>query len=125
MGDDLFELRHVGKLNTRIIYFFIKGQPDYSGSWNPEQRHENKRHKFRDIPAKENGLAGTEPMMKQKTNFDKYLEDQLQRQVILPHALKKPAKHGRIAHADWQRCVKNQTFHRGACANGWALHSNR
>jgi hypothetical protein len=26
IGDDLFELRHVGKLNTRIIYFFIKGQ---------------------------------------------------------------------------------------------------
>jgi hypothetical protein len=26
LGDDLFELRHVGKLNTRIIYFFMKGQ---------------------------------------------------------------------------------------------------
>lgn len=24
--EDLFELRHVGKLNTRIIYFFMKGQ---------------------------------------------------------------------------------------------------
>jgi phage-related protein len=24
--DDLFELRHVGKLNTRIIYFFMQGQ---------------------------------------------------------------------------------------------------
>jgi phage-related protein len=23
---DLFELRHVGKLNTRVIYFFAKGQ---------------------------------------------------------------------------------------------------
>jgi phage-related protein len=26
VGDDLFELRHVGKLNTRILYFFMKGQ---------------------------------------------------------------------------------------------------
>lgn len=26
IGDDLFELRHVGKLNTRIIYFFMKGR---------------------------------------------------------------------------------------------------
>jgi len=24
LGDDLFELRHVGKLNTRVIYFFMK-----------------------------------------------------------------------------------------------------
>jgi len=24
--DDLFELRHVGKLNTRILFFFAKGQ---------------------------------------------------------------------------------------------------
>jgi phage-related protein len=24
--DDLFELRHVGKLNTRVLYFFAKGQ---------------------------------------------------------------------------------------------------
>ena len=26
IGDDLFELRHVGKLNTRVLYFFVKGQ---------------------------------------------------------------------------------------------------
>jgi hypothetical protein len=26
LGDDLFELRHVGKLNTRVLYFFTKGQ---------------------------------------------------------------------------------------------------
>lgn len=26
IGDDFFELRHVGKLNTRILYFFVKGQ---------------------------------------------------------------------------------------------------
>lgn len=26
IGDRLFELRHVGKLNTRIIYFFMKGR---------------------------------------------------------------------------------------------------
>jgi len=26
IGDDLFELRHVGKLNTRVLYFFMKGR---------------------------------------------------------------------------------------------------
>lgn len=26
IGDDLFELRHIGKLNTRVIYFFMKGR---------------------------------------------------------------------------------------------------
>ena len=26
IGEDLFELRHVGKLNTRVIYFFMKGR---------------------------------------------------------------------------------------------------
>ena len=26
IGDDLFELRHVGKLNTRVLYFFVKGR---------------------------------------------------------------------------------------------------
>jgi phage-related protein len=25
VGNDLFELRHVGKLNTRVLYFFMKG----------------------------------------------------------------------------------------------------
>ena len=26
IGGDLFELRHVGKLNTRVLYFFFKGR---------------------------------------------------------------------------------------------------
>ena len=26
IGDELFELRHVGKLNTRVLYFFVKGR---------------------------------------------------------------------------------------------------
>src|SRR6266446_10481311 len=26
LGDGLFELRHVGKLNTRLLYFFMKGR---------------------------------------------------------------------------------------------------
>ena len=25
LGDGLFELRHVGKLNTRVLWFFMKG----------------------------------------------------------------------------------------------------
>jgi Phage derived protein Gp49-like (DUF891) len=31
----LFELRHVGKLNTRIIWFFVKGRRIVARSWNP------------------------------------------------------------------------------------------
>ena len=26
LGDGLFEMRHVGKLNTRILWFFLKGK---------------------------------------------------------------------------------------------------
>jgi phage-related protein len=26
LGDALFELRHVGKLNTRVMWFFVKGR---------------------------------------------------------------------------------------------------
>ena len=26
IGDDLYELRHLGKLNTRILYFFMRGR---------------------------------------------------------------------------------------------------
>ena len=26
IGDDLFELRHLGKLNSRVLYFFMKGK---------------------------------------------------------------------------------------------------
>ena len=26
IGDDLYELRHIGKLNTRILYFFMRGR---------------------------------------------------------------------------------------------------
>ncbi len=26
LGDGLFELRHIGKLNTRVLWFFVKGR---------------------------------------------------------------------------------------------------
>ncbi len=26
LGDGLFDLRHVGKLNTRVLWFFVKGR---------------------------------------------------------------------------------------------------
>jgi phage-related protein len=26
IGDDLYEMRHIGKLNTRILYFFVRGR---------------------------------------------------------------------------------------------------
>jgi phage-related protein len=45
VGDDLFELRHVGKLNTRVLYFFIKGRRIVAVH--------GIRHKGREIPARD------------------------------------------------------------------------
>ena len=36
-GDDVFELRHVGKLNTRVLYFFTKGQRIILSPWHQEK----------------------------------------------------------------------------------------
>ena len=38
LGDGLFELRHVGKLNTRVLWFFVKGPAHHRGSRYPQQR---------------------------------------------------------------------------------------
>ena len=45
VGDDLFELRHVGKLNTRVLYFFMKGRRIVAVH--------GIRHKGREIPARD------------------------------------------------------------------------
>jgi len=45
IGNDLFELRHVGKLNTRVLYFFMKGQRIVAAH--------GIRHKGREIPARD------------------------------------------------------------------------
>ncbi|OGP83135.1 MAG: hypothetical protein A2V87_04980 [Deltaproteobacteria bacterium RBG_16_58_17] len=45
IGDDLFELRHVGKLNTRVLYFFMKGRRIIAVH--------GIRHKGREIPARD------------------------------------------------------------------------
>jgi hypothetical protein len=33
LGNGLFEMRHVGKLNTRIIWFFMKNRRDRGAAW--------------------------------------------------------------------------------------------
>jgi hypothetical protein len=38
LGGGLFELRHVGKLNTRELWFFCEESPDRRGTRPPEQR---------------------------------------------------------------------------------------
>jgi phage-related protein len=45
LGNDLFELRHVGKLNTRVLYFFMKGRRIIAVH--------GIRHKGREIPARD------------------------------------------------------------------------
>ncbi|MBW1744996.1 MAG: type II toxin-antitoxin system RelE/ParE family toxin [Deltaproteobacteria bacterium] len=54
IGDDLFELRHVGKLNSRVLYFFMKGKriialpvffyegkEDHCFAWDSKQSNED------------------------------------------------------------------------------------
>jgi phage-related protein len=49
LGDELFELRHVGKLNTRVLYFFMKGRRIVAVH--------GIRHKGREIPARDRQTA--------------------------------------------------------------------
>jgi len=49
IGGDLFELRHVGKLNTRVLYFFMKGQRIVAVH--------GIRHKGMEIPAEDRKTA--------------------------------------------------------------------
>ena len=51
IGDGLFELRHVGKLNTRILWFFVKGRRIIAVH--------GIRNKGRSIPTKEIDTART------------------------------------------------------------------
>jgi phage-related protein len=45
LGDGLFELRHVGKLNTRVLWFYMKGRRIVAVH--------GIRHKGRSIPARD------------------------------------------------------------------------
>lgn len=49
VGDGLFELRHVGKLNTRVLYFFLKGRRIVTVH--------GMRNKSQDIPARDRAVA--------------------------------------------------------------------
>src|SRR5271170_5790025 len=49
LGDGLFELRHVGKLNTRVLWFFMKGRRIIA--------IHGIRNKSRTIPARDLGTA--------------------------------------------------------------------
>jgi len=49
IGNDLFELRHIGKLNTRVLYFFMKGQRIIAVH--------GIRNKGRDIPSRDLEIA--------------------------------------------------------------------
>ncbi len=49
LDDDLFEMRHVGKLNTRVLYFFMKGQRIIAVH--------GIRHKGNEIPARDRKMA--------------------------------------------------------------------
>lgn len=49
VGDGLFELRHVGKLNTRVLYFFMRGRRIVAVH--------GIRNKAQDIPRRDRAVA--------------------------------------------------------------------
>ena len=49
IGDGLYELRHVGKLNTRVLYFFMKGRRMVAAH--------GIRNKAQEIPARDRAVA--------------------------------------------------------------------
>lgn len=49
IGDDLFEMRHVGKLNTRVLFFFMRGRRIIAVH--------GIRNKSRDIPTRDRRTA--------------------------------------------------------------------
>lgn len=57
--------------------FLHAGQTDHCRPRHPKQGDENTDERLRYGHGKNAGLAGEEPMMKHKTNFDRYLEEQL------------------------------------------------
>jgi len=75
--DDLFELRHVGKLNTRVLYFFTRGQRIIAVHGMRNKATEIPKRDLTVAFGKKKGLVIEESIMKQKTNFDFYLEKQL------------------------------------------------
>src|SRR6266436_4847453 len=76
LGDGLFELRHVGKLNTRVLWFFMKGRRIVAvhGIRNKGPGHPGPRPRHR---AGTDARLETEKSAMRKTNFDVFLEEQL------------------------------------------------
>ena len=77
VGEALFELRHVGKLNTRVFVVLREGSPNRRGACGSKQRPETlgSRHSNR---ARSNARLAEKKLEMKKTNFDRYLEGQLQ-----------------------------------------------
>ena len=61
VGDGLFELRHVGKLNTRVLYFFMSGRRIVAAH--------SIRNKAWDIPARDRKTA-LDRMKEWRTRFE-------------------------------------------------------
>jgi transcriptional regulator with XRE-family HTH domain len=80
LGEGLFELRHVGKLNTRVLCF-CKEPPDHCSAWHTQQGAGHPGPRSRNCTGAHARLAEENATMK-KTNFDHYLEEQLQDPAI-------------------------------------------
>ena len=93
LGGGLLELRHVGKLNTRVLWFFAKGRRIIAvhgirnkGQAIPARDLKTARERMRDWQRKTAGMT--------KTNFDRYLEEQMRDPAFAAVTLKRPARLG-------------------------------
>ena len=59
IGSGLFELRHVGKLNTRVLWFFVKGRRIVAVHGRPQQRPGDCQARSRNRPNANARLAAT------------------------------------------------------------------
>lgn len=60
IGDQIFELRHVGKLNTRILYFFVRGQRIVALHGIRSKGTKDPRHRSGNRSVTHEGLVGKE-----------------------------------------------------------------
>jgi len=79
VGEGLFELRHVGKLNTRVLWFFMRGRRIVALH---AIRNKGQAMPARDIAVARERMRDWQKSVMKKTNFDRYLERQLQEPVF-------------------------------------------
>ncbi len=74
IGEDLFEMRHVGKLNTEGALFFRKGTEDVLQFMGFGAKAKEFQSEILRLRCKEKGLVVKESVIEERTHFDHHLE---------------------------------------------------